>query len=649
MYASAPMQDLDSEAPPLRLDSSWGPAGGATGSLSLTLVNLTAQTLRNFRLAFTSHVKIDGKGTLRGATLIDQISTYHVIAPPADLALLPGASWSVVASRLNYAPQHYTSGVMSAYLISEDGGILPVASTPTASRLAGDKPELGESSRREPGGLLPVGALPFPLSVEIAGERDPAEALHLSDGPAEARLAFEAAAALARCLFPSGPPLFSASGAIICTARRVEMADEGYEVEFTADAVTLLASGQKGFFYGFVTVGQMLDAARRAPHQFCFPSTGHIIDAPRFAWRGMLLDVARQVYQVDDLLRLLDVLAWCKLNRFHLHLSDDEAWRLDIPGYPQLAELAGWRGHGLAIPPLLGSPPGRYGIVYSAADIARLSGRAHDLSVVIVPEIDMPGHNYGLLQAIPQLKDPSETGVYRSIQNFPNNALNPAVPKTYEFIESVVDEVARLFSSHWIHLGGDELPRDAWRGSPLARQVMKERGWQDSSQLQSHFLRRVQEMLQGVGRGMGAWQEASLGGGVDARDCYLVAWLGSTSGIALARQGYDVVLAPGEAYYLDMAQSDDWREPGASWAATVSPERCYSYDPGRDWPDEMKPRLLGVQACLWSENLHDRSIFDHMTFPRLAAVAESAWTASDRKSFGRFAIVQRLMPRSGIH
>jgi hexosaminidase len=484
--------------------------------------------------------------------------------------------------------------------------------------------------------------------LQIAGRRDPTNALRLADGPEEARLAFEAAAALAGRLFPSSPPLFSASGGIVCSARTAEMADEGYEIKLAADAVTLLASGREGFFHGFVTLGQMLDAARRAPNQFCFPLTGGIVDAPRFKWRGMLLDVARQAFQLDDLMRLLDLLAWHKLNRLHLHLSDDEGWRLDIPGYPPLAGLGGWRGHGLAVPPLLGSRADRYGIVYSAADLGRLSERARNVSIVVVPEIEMPGHSYCLLQAIPELRDPSETGVYRSIQNFPNNALNPAVPKTWDVVEAVLDEVARLFPSHWIHVGADEVPRDAWRGSPLARRFMEERGWHDTYQLQSHFLRGVQERVRRLGRGIGAWQEAALGHGIDMRDSYLVAWHGSASGPDLARQGYDVVLAPGDAYYLDMAQSDDWWEPGAGWAGAVSPERCYGYDPGGDWPDEIKPRLLGVQACLWSENLHDRGIFDHLTFPRLAAVAESAWTPSDRKDFGRFAIVQQLMPRSGI-
>jgi hexosaminidase len=272
----------------------------------------------------------------------------------------------------------------------------------------------------------------------------------------------------------------------------------------------------------------------------------------------------------------------------------------------------------------------------------QLTGLAEQLFITIVPEIDIPGHSYSTLQSIPQLRDPSETGSYRSIQNSPKNVLNPAVRKTYDFLQAVFDEVARLFPSLWIHVGGDEVSVDAWLDSPLARALMLEHGWHDFRFVQSYFLRRVQEMIRGLGRRTGAWEEAALGDGIDARDSYLVAWQRSASGIALAKQGYDVVLAPGDAYYLDMAQSDDWWEPGASWAGTVSLERCYTYDPGGDWPEEMKARLLGVQACVWTENLHDRRLFDPLVFPRLWAVAESAWTPSAGKDLSRFRALHTL-------
>jgi hexosaminidase len=242
---------------------------------------------------------------------------------------------------------------------------------------------------------------------------------------------------------------------------------------------------------------------------------------------------------------------------------------------------------------------------------------------------------------MPELRDPGDVGPHR-------NVLNPAIHQTYAVLEAVLSEAARLFPSPWIHVGGDEVPGDAWLGSPLAKAFMHDRGWQANYQLQSYFLRWVQEIVSRLGRRIGAWEEAALGGGVDPRGSYLVAWRSSASGVALAAQGYDVVLAPGEAYYLDMAQSADWWEPGMDWAGTVPPEGCYRYDPGGDWPDELKPHLLGVQACLWGEHLHDRRLFDALAFPRLSAIAESAWTPATLKCLRRFAAVVDLMPSTGI-
>jgi hexosaminidase len=629
----------------LRLCSDWAPTHGEAGTLTLTLNNLSDRPLENFQLAFTSHVQLRSHDELSGARLLEQISGYHVIAPPAGFVLTSGATWSITVHGLNYAPRHYSAGLRSAYIILADGATISVEAIPTTRKRESGMPRLeATSSSRLPQGALPVSIFPYPQKIDIAGQRDTVGALYSVEATGEAQAAFGAAAALARRLFPSGPQLFGQAGKIACLARHATMPEEGYRIDFAPGVVTLLAGGQKGFFYGYVTLGQILRAARNQTGEFSFPLTGEIVDAPRFSWRGMLLDVARQVWRMDDLLRILDLLAWRKLNRFHLHLSDDEGWRLDIPGYPQLVDVAAWRGHGRAIPPLLGSPPEPYGIVYSPADIAQLTRRAEQLSVTIVPEIDIPGHNFAVLQAIPELRDPSEIGVYRSFHGFPSNALNPAVRTTYDFMQTVFDELARLFPSPWIHIGGDEVPEKAWLGSPLARALMQDHGWNHVVQLQSHFLRRVQEMLRRLGRRTGAWEEAALGGGIDVRDSYLVAWQKSESGIALAEQGYDVVLAPAEAYYLNMAQSDDWWDPGASWGGTLPLERIYAYDPGGSWPKQIQARLLGVQACLWSEQLDDRRLFDRLAFPRLSAIAESAWTPSIAKDIGRFQVMHALMP-----
>ena len=330
---------MGSEAASLYLDSDWAPSEGAAGVLTLTLTNSSERPHKNFRVAFTSHVQLDPRGKLKGASLVEQISTYHVIAPPAGFVLRPGHSWSVPADRLSYPPQHYTSGLKSGYLVLENGDVVPVEARPTTRGREGGMPRLeAPLPSNLPRAALPVAIVPFPRGIEIAGRRDAAGTLQLLEGPREAELAFHAVASSASCLFPSRPPLFSHTGAIVCAAKRADMGEEAYRIDFTADAVALLASGQNGFFYGFVTLGQILRAARERPEQFVFPQSGQIIDAPRFAWRGMLLDVARQVFTVEELLRMLDHLAWHKLNRLHLHLSDDEGWRLDIPGVAVVKE-----------------------------------------------------------------------------------------------------------------------------------------------------------------------------------------------------------------------------------------------------------------------------------------------------------------------
>ncbi|HET7717060.1 MAG TPA: beta-N-acetylhexosaminidase, partial [Bauldia sp.] len=426
------------------------------------------------------------------------------------------------------------------------------------------------------------------------------------------------------------------------------LAPEAYRLRFESDTVALAASGPAGFRYGWTTLGQILRGARLREGTFAFPKTGVIEDAPRFPFRGAHLDVARQIYSLDEVRRFVDCLAWNKLNVLHLHLSDDEGWRLDVPGYPELAEVAAWRGLGLAVPPLLGSGVDRYGGVYSSADLVAIVDHAASLGLAVVPEIDIPGHCYCVLQAIPSLRDPDETGVYRSIQGFPNNCLNPAVEKTYEFLAAVFAHIAGLFPAPWIHVGGDEVPHDAWLGSPMARDLMAKNGWTEVFELQSHFLKRVQGIIRGLGKRTGAWEEAALGGGVDGGDSYLVAWRKSASGRELAEAGYDVVLAPAEHAYFDMAQSDEFWEPGASWAGTVPLAAAYAFDPGSEWPAGLRSRLIGVQACLWSENLCDRGLFDHLVFPRLSAIAETAWTPRAKKSFPRFLAIHPLMPVTGM-
>lgn len=630
----------------LRLDSDWDPEAKR---LTLSLVNRGPEPLSGFRLAFTSLLRIRGAESIEGGTLVGQLSNSHLIAPPDGFVLAPGDAWTVIADKVSHDLRHYTYGPKTAWLILADGRKAVVDPTPmTEGGVPGTPSPTPAPTGPLPQGAPPIAVIPHPASVHVAGGRDLPTGLSFAGGPDAAEAACSAAAALAARLFPGSPALFG-EGGLRCRAETAAgLGPEAYRLAFAGDGVHLAASTADGFRHGWITLGQILRGARERPHEFVFPESGTIEDMPRFAFRGAHLDVARQFYPADEVARFIDCLAWNKLNVLHLHLSDDEGWRLDIPGYPELREVAAWRGDGLAVPPLLGSGLARYGGVYSADDIRSLVARAGALGIVIVPEIDTPGHCYCVLEAIPSLRDPDETGVYRSIQGFPNNALNPAVEKTYGFLEAVFAEIARLFPAPWIHVGGDEVAPGAWLGSPMARALMAEHGWTESDQLQSHFLKRVQRILRDLGKRTGAWEEASLGGGVDADGSYLVAWRKSASGLALAEADYDVVLAPAEHAYFDMAQSDEFWEPGASWAGAVSLASSYAFDPGGDWPDTLRSRLIGVQSCLWSENLHDKTLFDHLVFPRLSAVAETAWTPRGTKSWPRFIATHPLMPVAGL-
>ena len=636
-----------SAAPAFRLDSDFTPTGGDPGTITLTLRNLGDEPVSGFRLAFNSLFRLKTMGDLRGGRVVEQVSNYLVVEPPGDLEIAPGGTWSISADRLSHVLTHYNYGPKAAYLILEDGALADVAVTPMTRDGEPGSPLLDRKPRPTyPADLPPLSLVPFPAEADVGGRRDTSDPLAFAEGPPEARSSFDAAAAVAGRLFPDDPALFGGKG-IACTARSEPMAEGAYRLEFDARGVAVIAPGRTGFLHAFVTLGQLLRGARAAPDEFAFPAEGTIADRPRFGFRGMHLDVARQFHSTAALRRLVDCMAWLKLNRFHLHLTDDEGWRFDVPGYPELAEIAAWRGHRLAVPPLLGSGSEPYGGIYSRVELVGLVSHADDLAVTVVPEVDIPGHCYCVVRALPRLCDPVETGVYRSIQYFPNDALNPAIPGVYDFLESVFAELAGIFPSPWLHVGGDEVADDAWLGSPLALALMKERGWTEVHQLQSFILKRAQETIRALGRGVGAWEEAAFGGGIDATDSYLVAWRKSENGLALAKQGYDVVMASAERYYLDIAQSGEWWEPGASWAGTVPPEATYNYEPGGDWPEEAKPRLIGVQACLWSENMHDRRLVDHMIFPRMPAMAETAWTPLHRKDYRRFAAIEPLLFSSG--
>ncbi|WP_048645436.1 beta-N-acetylhexosaminidase [Nitratireductor soli] len=630
-----------------RLYSDWN---AQDGIIELALENAGSAPLSGARLATTSLFRIHPECRIEGATLSGQLSNYHVFAQPKGEQLMPGQRWVIRADRLSHVLRHYTDGLKSAFLILADGSIAPVALEPMTCNHKAGAPRWEEIERHAlPAGAAPLAVIPAVLQADVGGVRDPALPLVIAaDASLAAQKAFSAVRALAARLFTRDEPLFChGEGHAVSASNDPALHEGAYRIVFTAKAIMLSAGDEDGFRHGFITLGQMLRGARLRPGEFVLPETGTVDDGPRFGWRGAHLDVARQFYAMQDIVDFLDCLAWNKLNRFHMHLNDDEAWRLEIPGFPALTEKAAFRGIGEILPPLLGAPAGRTGGYYTGDDIHALVAHGAALGIEIIPEIDVPGHCHCVLEALPELRDSGETGIYRSIQYFPNNALNPAIEATWDFLAAVFDRLVELFPARHIHVGADEVADGAWLGSPMAA-VLGEKlfGKAETFSLQSYFLKRVQAMLRERGRNTAAWEEAALGGGLEIDGVLLMAWKESRAGRALAAQGYQVVLTPAQHYYFDIARSTDWWEPGASWAGTVRLRDTYDYDPGGDWPEALKTQLAGVQSCLWSENLAMPGLFAHLAYPRLSAMAEGAWCAPERKDFDRFLAIQDLMPVS---
>ncbi|MCO6178284.1 beta-N-acetylhexosaminidase [Ciceribacter sp. RN22] len=633
-----------------RLENAWYPtAGSAGGGFVFTLVNLSGETITDFKLAYTSLTRVNDAPACGNATFLKRNANFHQYAPPAGFALAPGASWRFTVDGLLRPARHRTDGAKSAYLTLADGShrAVEVGDLMLEGRHSELAPQLlPKGEAREPFSILPWSA----KASLTAGETVPV-ALHLAAGATLDELrAVETVLALFRRLYSVAHVPFALApvheGRLLRLSRQDGIAPSSYELSFDADAVTLRYGDATGLQYGLTVLAQLLHGARTKPDTFRFPASGTISDAPRYGWRGCHLDVSRQFYPVADVKRLIDILAWFRMNIFHWHLTDDEAWRLEIKAFPELTTVGVLRGPDEPLLPQLGNGAEPVGGFYTQEEAREVVAHAAALAIEVVPEIDIPGHSTAALAALPDLVDGQEApDSYRSVQGYPNNALNPAIERTYEFLGKVFDEMVDIFPSKLIHIGGDEVAANTWMASPLARDLMEREGIEGTFGLQSYFMKRIQAMLTERDRRLAGWDEVSHGGGVDPAGTLLMAWQKPEVGLELARQGYDVVMTPGQAYYLDMVQASEWQEPGASWAGTVPPHHTYTYEAVGEFPEALKPRMRGVQACIWSEHFLNRDYFNHLVFPRLPAVAEAAWTPTEGKDWQRFAAIVRLSPR----
>lgn len=348
-----------------------------------------------------------------------------------------------------------------------------------------------------------------------------------------------------------------------------------------------------------------------------------------------MLDCARHFHPIERVKRLINHLAHYKFNTFHWHLTDDEGWRLEIKAYPQLTEIGAYRGTGTPIVPQYSHLNSVYGGYYSQQQVKEVIAYAAERGITVIPEIDIPGHCRAAIKSLPHLlQDNEDRSQFRSIQHYTDNVLNPALPGTYEFLDTVLEEVAELFPSQWIHIGADEVPDGVWLESPACQKLMADHDYQSAKELQGHLLRYAEKKLRTLGKRMVGWEEAQHGNKV-SKDTVIYSWLSEEAALNCAKQGFDVILQPGQSTYLDMTQDYSPEEPGVDWAAVIPLENAYRYEPLAEIPDSdpVRKRILGIQCALWCEIINTQQRMDYMVFPRLTAMAEACWTNKPQRNW----------------
>lgn len=419
---------------------------------------------------------------------------------------------------------------------------------------------------------------------------------------------------------------------------------EAYTLRVEKNGIHITGTDSAGVFYGCQSLLQLIPLEGEKKIPAC-----KIEDKPRFGWRGMHLDVGRHMFAVADIKKFIDWLAFHKLNTFHWHLTEDQGWRIEIKKYPKLTEVGGFRA---STPPYgnrNGSDGKRYGGFYTQEQIKEIVAYAKERHITIVPEIDMPGHMAAAITAYPWLGN-DDIPNYKP-QVYGLWGVHPYVlaPKeeTFKWIDDVLEEVCALFPSKYIHIGGDEAPKGQWKQSKFAQSVIKREGLKNEHELQSYFIKRVEKMLTKRGRKLIGWDEIREGG--LAPEATMMLWRGWEHAIASVNEGHDVVMAPGSHTYFDhyqytpaaiLGQGLEYEAIGGH--RTI--ESVYSFNPvPKEFQGNPKAKhILGCQAQLWTEYMKTWKKVEYRAFPRIAALAEVAWTPQDKRDFKDF--MGRLKP-----
>jgi hexosaminidase len=415
----------------------------------------------------------------------------------------------------------------------------------------------------------------------------------------------------------------------------LEIGPEGYSLEINQGRILLSANSPAGIRYGLQTIGQMLDENQEKT----LPNAV-ITDFPRFAYRGMHLDVSRHFMPIEFVYKVIDYLEMHKMNVFHWHLIDDQGWRIEIKKYPKLTEIGAFREnmpdiHWNERPLTTDRSKATYGGFYTQEEIIRLVAYANERNITVIPEIELPAHVMSALAAYPEY---SCTGENLGV---PPGGVWPIThiycagkEETFHFLEDVLTEVMALFPSRFIHIGGDEADKTNWESCPKCQERIKNEGLKDEHELQSYFIHRIEKFLNSHGRSIIGWDEI-LEGGL-APNATVMSWRGVKGGIEAAKMGHKVVMTPGTHCYFDHYQGDPATEPLAIGGFTTL-KKVYHYEPiPEELSEEEGKFVLGAQANHWTEYMPDPKQVEYMMFPRLSALSEVLWSPKETRNWSDF-------------
>ena len=415
--------------------------------------------------------------------------------------------------------------------------------------------------------------------------------------------------------------------------------EEGYGITIHDAGVTIEGKTAAGVFYGIQTLRKSMPIVKDAK-VIELPAV-QITDAPRFGYRGMMLDVSRHFFSVEFVKQYIDLIALHNMNVLHWHLTDDQGWRVEIKKYPRLTEIGSQRSEtviGRNSQVYDGTPYGGY---YTQEQMREIVEYARQRYIEVIPEIDMPGHMLAVLAAYPNLGctgGPYEVGTSWGVFD---DILCAGKEETFQFVQDVLDEVMDIFPSKYIHIGGDEAPRTQWKKCELCQKRIKEEGIKGDdkmsaeAKLQGYFAKRVEKYLSSKGRKLIGWDEL-LDSDVE-KSAAIMSWRGMEGGLKASSLGHDVVMTPTDHVYFDHYQVEEtWNEP-LNICCTLTMEQVYKFEPAPDTlSDEAKKHILGAQANLWTEYITCENLAEYMVLPRMGALAESQWMQPDKKNYENF-------------